>query len=161
MRGATCSARVSPRGAAGAEGSGAEREQQLRVGHRDRRQTPGGHGAAAGHGPARAAQTGWYTCHVTTCQAPSCRTLDVPRSVYPFHSLNYFKSLVKYSLNCVHHLNVSSLYKRRRPRILDADLISDDVVPTFQEEHHSPRCRPHSGPVEIPSYLLKVRSKEF
>ena len=81
-----------PRGAAGAEGSGAEREQQLRVGHRDRGQAPGGHGAAAGHGQARAAQTGWYTCHVTTCQAPSCRTLDVPRPVYPFHSLNYFQT---------------------------------------------------------------------
>ena len=29
-------------------------------------------------------------------------------------------------------------------------------VTILQEEQGSPRCRPHSGPVEIPSYLFKV-----
>ena len=36
------------------------------------------------------------------------------------------------------------------------------LLSIFQDEApSSPRCRPHSGPVEIPSYLLKVRQRNL
>jgi len=37
-----------------------------------------------------------------------------------------------------------------------SERITDRLTPHRQEEPGSPRCRPHSGPVEIPSYLLKA-----
>lgn len=37
-----------------------------------------------------------------------------------------------------------------------SERITDRLMPHRQEEPGSPRCRPHSGPVEIPSYLLKA-----
>ena len=49
---------------------------------------------------------------------------------------------------------------RRVKPFRQGDLLFEkhDLTSHQQEEQGSPRCRPHSGPVEVPSFLLKVQT---